>query len=456
MNRRKFLSKSAKGMIFGAVSAGMVMSAKSASRVYGANERVNLALMGCGGRGELVGRGFAEDGVEIKYVCDAHSARMDKMAALLTELQGKEPEKIKDIRKALDDKEIDAVAVVTPHHWHALPTIQSVQAGKDVYLEKPPSLTIWEGRKMIEAARKYDRIVQVGAQNRSAPYVHAAREYIKNGKLGDIHLVKVFNMKPNASFHRRGEPFYLGEPETPPKELDWDLWLGGAPSRPYYPTIFNNYGWTAFWDFSTGDIDDALHQIDISLFLMGEPKPEAVASSGGRLHFKNDDAQAPDIQVCSFDFKNFVMTLEMSGYPTYMRKTTTTIRQNDEFPYWTQNATRIELYGSKELMILGRMGGGWVTMTSGGKIVEKMYGRVPDALHRQNFIECLKSRKRPYGDLEIVNNSMNVAHLSNIAYRTGNQKLYFDPAKERFINNDMANGMLRRTYRKKYKVPEKV
>ncbi len=454
MNRRCFLSKSVKGLIAGAVPAGIAFSAKKSLGVMGANERINLALMGCGGRGKILARGFVEEGAEIGYVCDAHSGRMEDLAQLLADLQGKKPKKINDIRTALDDKDIDAVVIATPHHWHALPTIQTVQAGKDVYLEKPVSLTVWEGRKMMEAARKYDRIVQIGAQNRSAPYVHAAREYIKNGSLGDIHLVKVFNLKPNAPFISRGQPFLLGKPEIPPDELNWDLWLGGAPYRAYYPTIFNNYGWVAFWDFSIGDLDDAVHQIDIALFLMGEPAPTAVSSSGGRYYFKNDDAEIPDIQVCSYEFDNFVMTLEMSGYPTYMRKTTTTIRRNDEFPYWTQNATRIELYGSKELMILGRMGGGWLTMTSGGKVVEKMYGRVPDAKHIQNFLACLKNRNRPNGDINILHNTMNVAHISNIAYRTGNKKLNFDPKTERFIDNDDANALLKRTYREKYKVPE--
>jgi hypothetical protein len=148
------------------------------------------------------------------------------------------------------------------------------------------------------------------------------------------------------------------------------------------------------------------------------------------------------------------MTLELSGYPRYMQKTSATIRRNDEFPYWTQNATRVELYGSQELMIVGRMGGGWITMTSGGKVVEKVYGRVPDAAHRHNFLECLKSRKRPNGDVEIVHNSTNMVHLANIAHRTGNQKLHFDAKQEQFVDNQPANELLRYNYRKGYEVPE--
>jgi hypothetical protein len=139
-----------------------------------------------------------------------------------------------------------------------------------------------------------------------------------------------------------------------------------------------------------------------------------------------------------------------------MQKTSTTIRRKDEFPYWTQNATRVELYGSKELMIIGRMGGGWITMTSGGKVVNKMYGRIPDAVHRQNFLECLKSRKRPTGDVEIVNNSMNVVHLANVSHRIGNQKLFFDSKMDRFLKNENANKYLRSFEKEQYKIPEKV
>lgn len=456
MRRRKFIKDSGMGVLLGTMMPGVTSLLRHSSGVYGANERVNLALMGCGDRGEYVARGFIADGNTIQYVCDPDSERMEKYANLFSDLQGKKPKMIKDINVALDDQDIDAIIIATPHHWHALPTIQSVQAGKDVYLEKPQSHSIWEGRKMIEAASKYGRIVQIGAQNRSAPYIHAAREYIKSGKLGDIHLVKVYNLKSNAPFHERGEPFLLGDQQKPPKTLDWDLWLGGAPTRPYYPTIFNNNGWEAFWDFSVGDMDDALHQIDIAMYLMGEPVPKAVSSSGGRFHYKTDDAQTPDIMVNSIEFDNFIMTLEMSAYPMYMQKTTTTIRRNDEFPYWTQNATRIELYGSKELMILGRMGGGWITMISGGKIVDKMYGRYPDDVHRQDFIKSLKSRNRPNGDIKIVNNSMNVAHISNISHRIGNQKLFYDFHAERFINNEEANQLLRNTYRDKYKIPESI
>lgn len=303
---------------------------------------------------------------------------------------------------------------------------------------------------MIEAVRKYKRILQVGTQNRSAPYNLAALEYVKSGKLGKIRLVKVYNLKP-------GGPFNLGDAGTPPQGFDWDAWLGAAPLRPYHQRIFHG-GWHKFWDFSGGDMaDDGIHQLDLAMMLMGDPGiPTAVSCSGGRLAHKGDDAEVPDLQVVCYDFNDFVMTFELSGYPRYMRKTTGTIRRNDEFPYWTQNATRIELYGSELMMTIGRHGGGWIVTTSGGRIVDKMYGRPPDSDHQQNFIECIKSRKPSNADVGILHESVALVHLGNIAHRLGNQKLRFDSKAERFIDNAEANKLVKRTYRRKYEIPEQV
>jgi len=448
INRRQFLGKSIRGAA--GMSLGAAAFSMTSRRVLGANERVNIALIGCGGRGRIVTRGLIEHGAQVTYICDLHEERLETTAKEIEGIQGRRPKKARQIRQVLDSKDVDAVMIGTPDHWHAPASILACQAGKDVYVEKPHSHNIWESRKLIEAARKYKRIVQVGTQNRSAPYNFAAVEYIKSGKLGNIPLVKVYNMKPGGAFH-------LGDAGTQPKGFDWDAWLGPAPERPYHQHIFRG-GWHKFWDFSGGDMaDDGIHQLDLAMMLMGETGiPKAVSCSGGRLAHKDDDAEVPDLQVVSYDFDSFVMTFELTGYPRYMRKTTGTIRRRDEFPYWTQNATRIELYGSKLMMIIGRHGGGWVVMTSGGKVVDKMYGRFPDAPHQQNFIECVKSRKLPNADVEILHNSCALVHLGNIAHRVGNCKLRFDPKTEQFINDTEANKLVKRKYRRKYEVPEKV
>jgi predicted dehydrogenase len=449
INRRQFLNKTLRG------AAGISLGAATFSlarprHVLGANERVNIALIGCGGRGRYLARGMVELGTEITCLCDLHQGRLDRTAAFLAEVQDRKPKIVKDMRKVFDAKDVDAVIVGTPDHWHAPASILACQAEKDVYVEKPHSHNIWESYKMIEAARKYNRILQVGTQCRSAPYVHSAVEYIKSGKVGDIHLVKVYNLK-------RGGPFHLGDPGTPPEGFDWDAWLGAASKRPYQQNIFV-LGWHKFWDFSGGDLtDDGIHQLDLAMMLMGDPgMPKAVSCSGGRLQHKGDDAEVPDVQIATFDFDGFVVTFELTGYLPYMRKTTGTIRRTDKFPYWTQNATRIELYGSKLMMTVGRHGGGWQATTSGPTIVDQMYGRAPDAEHEKNFIECVKSRKRPNADIKTVHPTLTMVHMANIAHRVGNQKLWFDSKAERFIGNEEANKLLKRKYRKKYEVSERV
>jgi predicted dehydrogenase len=398
----------------------------------------------------MVIRGMAESGARISFLCDLHPEQLAKTARMVAEVQDTSAKLVKDMREVLDSGEVDAVVVGTPDHWHALATILACQAGKDVYVEKPYSHNIWEGRKMIEAARKYNRIVQVGTQCRSAPYVFAARDYVQSGKLGDINLVKVYNLKS-------GRPFHLGEPGVVPGDFDWDTWLGAASDRPYHQNIFQ-VGWHKFWDFSGGDMtDDGIHQIDLAMMVMGNPDAPAAAScSGGRIHHESDDCEVPDVQIVTYDFDDFVMTFELTGYPRYMRKTSGTIRRNDEFPYWTQNATRVELYGAEMMMTIGRHGGGWQVTTSGGKVVEQMYGRFPDAPHFQNFVECVKSRKLPNAHIERIHPSMTMAHMGNIAHRVGNKKLWFDSKAERFVGNDDANRLLKRDYRKRYEVPEQV
>ncbi|MHC4345220.1 MAG: Gfo/Idh/MocA family protein [Planctomycetota bacterium] len=448
ITRRAFLDTSGKTV---AGLCGLAAFPMAAAKVLGANERINLALIGCGGRGRYVARGMAELGARLVYLCDLHPDRIDNTAKFISEVQAEKPKTTKHMQKVFDDKTVDAVVVATPHHWHALPAILACQAGKDVYVEKPHSYCIWESQQMIRAARKYNRIMQVGTQNRSVPYIQKAIEYINSGKLGDIHLVKVFNLKPKRKV------FELGNSSAPPAGFDWNAWLGAAPQRPYYESIFENMKWKNFWDFSGGDfLDDGIHQVDIATMLMGNPAlPKGVSAAGGKFHY-TDDSEMPDLLEVCFHFDNFLMTVEHSCYPEYMRKTSGTIRRKDLLPYWTQNSTRIELYGTKEMMILGRTGGGWVSMVSGGKVVKKQYGRHPDVFHQKDFIESVKSRKLPNADIELVHTSCCMMHMANIAYRLGNITLSFDKAAEKFIDNSRADKYLKRQYRREFAVPESV
>lgn len=452
LTRRRFLASASGGLI--ASTAALTWSLPR--RVLGANECVNIALVGAGGRGTHVASGFAaRRDATIAAVCDLNADRLSARSKYLATLQqDRVPTGVNEMRRVLDSRDVDAVIIATPDHWHSPATIMACQAEKDVYVEKPPSHNIWEGRKMVEAAAKYKRIVQVGTQNRSSSYCHKAREYVASGKLGEIHLVKVFNLKA-------GGPYRLGPDGKPPANFDWLQWLGPAKERPYNSSIFNG-GWHQFWDYSGGDFaDDGIHQTDLAMFILGDPPmPGAVAATGGRLHHK-DDAETPDTQVVTYDFKGFVMTFELTQYPPYMDKIAGDIRGGDGYPYWPQCATRIEIYGSKGLMYVGRHGGGWQVFgrakqpSRPGEMIAQEPGRPGDGPHQQNFIDCIKSRKAAHGDPALIHRSTTLVHMGNIALRVGNQKLRFDSDAERF-DNDAANKLVKREYRKGFEVPAEV
>ncbi|MFP4055983.1 MAG: Gfo/Idh/MocA family protein [Candidatus Brocadiia bacterium] len=445
MSRRAFLGTSGRSLAGSAFAFSIV----AAQQARGADERVRLGLIGCGGRGRYVMRTLVQQGARFTHLCDLMPSRRGHAAAFLAKVQKEEAKQVAEMRRVLDDPGVEGVLVATPDHWHGPASILACQAGKDVYVEKPHAHNIWESTKMVEAARKYKRVVQVGTQNRSCPYNLKALDYVRSGKLGTVHLVQVFNMKP-------GGPFHLGEPGEKPEGFDWDAWLGRAPRRPYHKRLFHG-GWHHFWDFSGGDMaDDGIHQIDLALMVLGDPGlPASARCLGGRYAHRGDDSERPDVQVASYDFAQFVMTFELTGYPRYMRKTTGTIRRKDAQPYWTQNATRIEFYGSDLMMILGRHGGGWVVMTSGGKVVEKVYGRPGDEPHARNFLDCVRSRQRPNADVAVAHLSNVTMHLGNIAHRAGNTALRYDPQTGRF-DDAAANQLIKPTYREGYRIPEEV
>ena len=211
-------------------------------RAQSHNNKVVLGLIGAGGRGTTLGVNFATvENTEFKYICDVNPERGEPLMRKLEEIRGKLPQRLIDMRQVFDDKDVDAVVIATPEHWHALATVWACQAGKDVYVEKNPALTIWEGRKMIEASRKCNRIVDVGFENRSGPYAVTARDYIASGKLGKVQLIKVYNMLPGPM------ELKLQADSQAPDGLDWDRFLGPAPERPYNPTRLHR--WVDFWAY---------------------------------------------------------------------------------------------------------------------------------------------------------------------------------------------------------------
>jgi predicted dehydrogenase len=285
MKRRQFIGKTLAG------TAGLTLGASGllVQSCKGANNKVVLALIGAGGRGLpcIINCCKVNTDVEIKTICDVNDLRSSGGAAQVEKLLGYKPQTTRYMKEVLDDRDVDAVWIATPDHWHALATIRACQAGKDVYVEKSPSHSIWEGRKMIEAAKKYRQIVQAGFQNRSGAYNFDARDYIQSGQLGQIVHIRIYNLLPGKK--------WISQPdEEVPQNLDWDAWLGPAPFRPYNPQVMRS--WHLVYDYAPGNLDDAIHQLDLTRMLMGNPgNPKSVYGWGGNKVW-NSEQDTPEMQ----------------------------------------------------------------------------------------------------------------------------------------------------------------
>jgi predicted dehydrogenase len=444
INRREFLQ-------YATLATTAVGTGAFSINAQGANEKVVVCQVGIRGRGSWLGPEFAKrDDVEVKYLADPDSRLFESRSKAIEDAQGTRPECVQDFRTILDDADVQACVMATPDHWHALGTILACQAGKDVYVEKPTSHNIWESRKMIEAARKYDRVVQVGAQNRSAEYCQQAIEYIQSGALGDIHFVRVLNSKVRGTIGNK--------PDTEvPEGVDYDLWLGPAPDRPFNDNHFH-YAWHWFWNYSGGDIiNDGVHQMDIARWLIDREYPKDVVS-GGNINFFDDDQETPDTHTVTWDYGDgLTMAFEQVLWAPYMKKTPFEMRDQDNLPNWPFSGTRIELYGTKQIMFFGRHGGGWQTFDTEGNSAQITHGHFTkmNNAHIQNFIDCIRDRKRPNGDIEHLHYSTLLCHYGNIAYRLG-RRLEIDPETEGFVGDDEANALVKRPYREPYVLPEEV
>ncbi len=398
------------------------------------------------------GAGFSPNGlcrepdIDIAYLCDVDNRRYAYGREIVAEYQDKQPKLTQDFRDMLNDPDVNVIVNATPVHWHALSTIMACQAGKDVYVEKPLSVNPWEGMKMVEAARKYNRIVQVGCQTRSAPYVQKALEYVRNGNLGEVHIASVYQIvdwKQNV---------YSTEEEPVPEGLDYDLWCGPAPKLPYRP----GYWYRDQWDFNVGSIGgDIFHQVDLARHILSVAIPQSAVSSGGVFHFK-DGREIPDTISTHFEYDKLTYKIEAAIWAANFKKIPTSVRDSDQFPDWEFCSTKIELYGTKGFLRLGRQGGGWQAFNEKGEIVAEEYGRQADNIHIANFIDCVRSRKLPNADIEEGRRTDLLLHLSNISARVGNQKLIFDMEANNFKNLPEANKFLRRKDRAPWQIPDEV
>jgi predicted dehydrogenase len=417
-----------------------------------AGDRIALALIGCGDRGLgcIMNCCKINKNVMIKTVCDVNRTKLAKAQAAVEKTFGYRPETTEDMRSIFDDKNVDAVWIATPEHWHMPAAIQACRAGKDVYVEKNLSVNIFESRKLVETAAEYKRIVQAGLQNRSASQGFSAREYITGGKLGKIVTVKTY-------FMLGGEKFTEAPATDVPAWLDWDKWLGPAPYRPFSPSIVSEHGrggWQNYWAYSGGLLDDeASHTLDLTRMVLGDPQhPKSVYSYGGN-HTYGGTGETPEFQSVVFEFDDYVITADGGPSFKYMQKAPGDIRSDaTRFPNWRNYSARVEIYGTEGLMYLGRHGGGWQVIGKNDKITAEDGAVFPDNAHQKNFIDCLRSRRKPNGNIEECHRSATLVNMGNIACRVGNKHLSFDRENERFIDNSQANELAMGTYRKGYEL----
>ena len=426
LNRRTFLKTSGT-----ALAAGSILGLGPS--VFGANEKIVLALIGGNNQGRGVALNAIKDGAEIKTFCDLDDAVLSKTGAALTKAQGKNPATEKDFRRVLEDKDIDGVIIATPDHWHAIPTILACQAGKDVYIEKPLSHTIHEGHLMREAARQHNRVVQVGTQRRSGEHFRRAVEYVASGKLGKVCLVKAWMCQVRGSI---GNP-----PDSPvPPGVDYDLWLGPAPQRPFNRNRFH-YNWRFFWDYGNTELgNQGVHMLDVAMWgiqaLRGVENclPKHVSGSSG-IYWLNDAKEVPDTQVMTYDYGDLALVWELHSF------------QNVLPMEGTDAGTAF--YGTEAALLIG--GSGWKVQTKKGEPVlsEKPSG----GSHTKNFLDCMKSRQRPNADVELGRLSTTICHLGNICTRL-QRDIRFDPKAEDFGGDKDANALLTKQYRAPYTLPK--
>ncbi|MCU0960921.1 MAG: Gfo/Idh/MocA family oxidoreductase [Pirellulaceae bacterium] len=432
-DRRRFLREAGLGL----ASATAFHLSASALRAAGANEQIQVGVIGPGGMGmshlgELVGR---ED-VVVSHVCDVDAQRLAAAAQLVRDRTGRDVQAVSDLRRVLDDPQVDAVWIATPDHWHAPATILACAAGKHVYVEKPCSHNLREGRLMVEAARRHKRIVQVGTQSRSTAHVIEAMRALQEGIIGDVLVAKAWNSQRRGSIGRQ-------QPCAPPAHLDYDLWLGPAPVQPYQPNLLPGV-WRWWHAFGAGDIgNDGVHDIDLARWGLGvDGHPHTITALGGKYVF-DDDQQWPDTQYVVFEYP------ATNGFP-HPRQLI--FEQRIWSPYFQEgHENGNAFYGTKGMMILGKKSG-WQVVLERNQPGPSMEGTFSLPDHHQNFLDSVRSGSRPRADIEIGHLTASLCHLGNIATRV-NRVVHFDPATEQVIGDDEAAGLLRRTYRDHWATP---
>jgi predicted dehydrogenase len=420
MNRRQFLGASTAAVI----AAGTMAN----GRVFGANDRVRVASIGVGGRGWAHARtAQAREDVDVVALCDVDSTILANRAAEMKKITGKDVKAYTDIRELLTDDGIDAITVGTPNHWHVLCAIWGLQAGKHVYVEKPISHTIFEGRQLAAAVAKYGKVLEHGTQRRSEPKWQRAVERAKSGLIGDIYMSRV-------AVHRFRDAFNFPMTMAPPPELDWTLWQGPATEKPFSRN-YVHYNWHWFWHYGNGEIgNNGPHGTDIVNWVIDKGLPVQTSSAGGIFGYEEDARETPNTHVTTHTFADgTMMVIEIRNR-------------------YTNSAPSYAFYGSEGYMIDGR-----IFDAKGKEVPDEQEIPKVDATkeHIGNFIEAVKK-----DDPSAVNATAEqghvaagLCHLGNIAYRVG-RTIRFDPKTEQIPGDDEANALLTRKYREGFEVPK--
>lgn len=433
-----------------ALAAGaMTVGGSSPSTVLGANDRINLAIIGIRSRGhEHFGQWTKIPGVRIATLCDVDENLFASRVTEAEKLQGASPKTEKDLRRVFDDKDIDAVVVTTPNHWHALASVWAIQAGKDVYVEKPVSHSIAEGRAIVEAARTYRRIVQTGSQHRSNPLVRSAVEFVHSGGIGDPYMVKGVVYRPRESIGR-------GHTVEVPSGVNFDLWLGPAPLRPFIDNRFH-YNWHWFWDTGDGETgNNGPHVMDVARWILKKNEhPRRVQSMGGLFAFDTDQ-ETPNTQLSCLEYADgSLVQLEVRNLSTNLDGD---VREG-VIVYGSKGWVEIAL-GRSWASFLGQPNDPGPSMTheqAEEKYTEITAGGAKADPHFVNFIDSLRARKPEMLAAPITEGHFSAAmcHLSNIAFRTG-KTLTFDSKTESFPNDSDAQALATGFHRKPYTLPER-
>ena len=426
LTRRTFLSRSARGAALGAL--GPVLAAR---RAWSANDRLGMAVIGLRGIGfSHLKRILSRPDTDCLAVCDVDAEFRQRAAATVKQATGRKPKVVVDFRHLLDDPSIEAMVIATPHHWHAPIAVRALQAGKDLYVEKPASHVFREGRVLADTAKKYSRIVQHGTQMRSSEVTARAGELLKVGVIGEVKMSKAWNLQR----HRHRTPV----PDGPvPPGVDYDMWLGPAPKRPFNANRFHSY-WQWYRDYGNGDIgNDGSHDLDMAHFGLN-PKglPVRITAHGSRIDLEGV-REYPDNMMVAYQYPDDkVLLYEDRGWTPYGR-----------YGFDSGNA----FYGTEGFMVFSRRGYFQVYLGKKEEEGPGMRGGIGKEEHFANFLDCVRSRKQPNASAEVAHLSCALSHLGEVAYRT-QRVLHLDPETETILNDPEANALLTKEYREPWSV----